>query len=125
MQLELMTYHDKEVIDITDKINGMLEGSGLINIFVNHATAAVAMINLDLNTGNDLINAILTMNPGRKDNQASDQKSFPEYFWSTIIGSSLTAPFKDGKLILGKSQRIVFIELNGPRARGLTLTIIR
>ena len=124
MQLELITYHEKEVIDITDKINGLLEGNGLINIFVNHATAAITMANLDLNTGNDLVNAILAI-ARETANKPENKKHFPDYFWSTIIGSSLTAPFKDGKLILGKSQRVVFIELNGPRARELTLTIIR
>ncbi len=36
---------------------------------------------------------------------------------SALIGTSASVPVEDGKLVLGTWQRIVLVELDGPRDR--------
>jgi secondary thiamine-phosphate synthase enzyme len=44
---------------------------------------------------------------------------------ASLIGPSLTVPFKDGDLILGTWQQIVFFELDTkPRERTITIQVI-
>jgi secondary thiamine-phosphate synthase enzyme len=42
---------------------------------------------------------------------------------STIIGTSLSWPYRGGKLILGTWQGVYFIELDGPRTRKVTVYV--
>lgn len=43
----------------------------------------------------------------------------PAHLASSIIGPSVTVPVQDGKLKLGTWQRIVLVELDGPRDRAV------
>jgi len=40
------------------------------------------------------------------------------------MGASETLPIKNGKLSLGKWQRIFFVELDGPRKRTFSIELI-
>jgi thiamine phosphate synthase YjbQ (UPF0047 family) len=40
-----------------------------------------------------------------------------------LIGTSLSLPFDKKKLLLGTWQRVVLVELDGPRERELALSI--
>ena len=40
------------------------------------------------------------------------------------MGASETLPIKDGRLDLGKWQKILFIELDGPRKRQVNLELV-
>jgi len=40
---------------------------------------------------------------------------------SSLIGSSISVPVTKGKLVLGTWQRIVLVELDGPRERNIVV----
>ena len=42
---------------------------------------------------------------------------------STMIGTSLSWPYRDGRLVLGTWQGVYFIELDGPRTRTVSVWI--
>ena len=42
---------------------------------------------------------------------------------SALIGTAVSLPFEEKKLLLGTWQRVVLIELDGPRQRELALSI--
>jgi thiamine phosphate synthase YjbQ (UPF0047 family) len=42
---------------------------------------------------------------------------------SALIGTSISLPFEKKKLLLGTWQRVVLVELDGPRERELALSI--
>jgi thiamine phosphate synthase YjbQ (UPF0047 family) len=44
---------------------------------------------------------------------------------SSIIGSNITIPYKDSKLLLGTWQEVVLVELDGPRKRNVILSIVK
>jgi secondary thiamine-phosphate synthase enzyme len=47
----------------------------------------------------------------------------PDHILSALIGTSVAVPFERGKLVLGTWQRVVLIELDGPRERELVASV--
>ena len=125
--IKLNTSKNFEIIDITSKINELIDvENGIVSIFSKHSTSAIVvneneqgLLN-DLEfTLNNLITDKFTYQHDRIDNNAkSHLKSF-------LLSSSECLPIKNGHLDLGTWQSVFFIELDGPRHnRTITLTII-
>lgn len=117
----------KEVVDITDRINEVLAksevNSGICNLFLTHTTAALTIADLDPGTDLDILDAVDAIVPKLNYRHPHDPNHTPDHIASTIIGTDLTIPFEDKKLILGTWQRIVLVEFNGPREREIILSI--
>jgi secondary thiamine-phosphate synthase enzyme len=122
--LEVQTTQKREIADVTDLINAELKGSGMANVLVQHTTAALTLADLDPGTDVDYLKAIETLTPNIKWSHPHDPAHFPDHLWSSLIGQSVTLPFEDGKTLLGTWQRIILIELDGPRTRRLALHTI-
>lgn len=116
-----------EIIDITSKINNLIDiEEGIISIFSRHSTSAIVVneneagLLRDLEfTLDNLISDKLSYQHDRIDNNAkSHLKSF-------LLSSGESLPIKNGKLDLGIWQSVFFIELDGPRrSRTVTLTMV-
>ena len=124
MQLHIATTQKRQIIDITDQVAQKLDGDGLVNVFVKHTTAAITTADLDPGTDEDYLRSLDAMTPNAHWQHPHDPSHFPDHFWSTVIGTSLSIPFTDGRLDLGSWQRIILVELDGPRERIIRLTII-
>jgi len=48
----------------------------------------------------------------------------PDHILSAMVGTSISIPFEHKRLLLGTWQRIVLIELAGPRDRELACSIV-
>ncbi len=125
----ITTKSKREVIDITERINKELEAAGikngLINLFLTHTTAALTTADLDPGgTDQDYLDAFEKIIPKLKFRHPHNPEHMPDHILSSLIGSSLTLPIKDGKLVLGTWQRVVLVELDGPRERRIILNII-
>jgi len=53
-----------------------------------------------------------------------DPSHVTDHILASMIGPSVTIPIINGELDLGTWQRVVFIELDGPRERTITLHTI-
>ena len=125
--LKLNTNKNFEIIDVTSKINDLIDiEEGIISIFSKHSTTAVVVnenepgLLMDLEfTLNNLIDDKFTYLHDRIDDNASSHlKSF-------LLSSGECLPIKDYKLDLGTWQSVFFIELDGPRRnRTISLTIM-
>ncbi|MEE1150052.1 MAG: secondary thiamine-phosphate synthase enzyme YjbQ [Methanobrevibacter sp.] len=125
--IKINTNRNFEIIDITSKINELIDvESGIISIFSRHSTSAIVVnenesgLLSDLEfTLNNLITDKFTYQHDRiDDNAKSHLKSF-------LLSSSECLPIKDGRLDLGTWQSVFFIELDGPRhGRTISLTIM-
>lgn len=124
MKLGIETYNNHEIVDITYKLEQTITGTGLVNVFVKHTTAALAIANLDPGTDTDLAKALDLMSPKFSWSHPNNSHNFSDHLWSTILGNSLIIPYDRGKLALGAYQRIILIELNGPKIRDIVLTFI-
>lgn len=111
----------KEIVDITEKINNMLKkhaaGVGFCRLFVPHTTASITAANLDPEKDLDILEGIEMVTPKKELSHLRHLLHVPNNIIASFLGSSLIVPFKGSELMLGKWQRIVLVELNGPRTR--------
>ena len=49
----------------------------------------------------------------------------PDHILSSLIGTTLTLPVEAGSLVLGTWQRVILVELDGPRQRELKLHFLK
>ncbi|MBO0911994.1 MAG: YjbQ family protein [Acidobacteria bacterium] len=126
-RLAIRTRKKREVLDITDRIEDRLaedgSSSGICHLLVLHTTAALTTADLDPGTDLDMLDAFEAMIPKFAYRHPHDPAHAPDHILSALIGTSLSLPFDQHKLLLGTWQRVVLIELDGPRERELALTI--
>ncbi len=127
MKISVKTKSAKQVVDITDEVNEVLAKSkielGICHLFLTHTTAALTTADLDPGTDLDILDAIDEIIPKIKYRHPHDPSHTPDHIASTLIGTDLTIPFENKKLILGSWQRVVLIEFNGPREREIMVSI--
>jgi len=115
-----------QIVDITDTVEQYLRdeknADGLCSIFVAHTTCAITTADLDPGTDQDLIDALRHLLPRMTYRHPHDPSHTPDHILSTIIGPSLVIPYADYQLVLGTWQRVIFVELDGPRQRTLHLS---
>ena len=126
LRLQVKTHKKREVLDITKIVEKHLakDGAGSCQLFILHTTAALTTADLDPGTDLDMLDAFEAMIPKLRYRHPHDPAHVPDHILSALIGTSLSLPFESGRLMLGTWQRVVLIELDGPRQRELTLSIL-
>lgn len=128
LRIIIKTQKKKEVIDITNKVNEEIEKleikEGVCNLFVTHTTCALTTADLDPGTDQDYLDAFEKLIPKLEYRHPHDPQHTPDHILSSLIGTSITLPVGNGKLILGTWQRIVLIEFAGPQERQIVLNLI-
>lgn len=125
--LQISTNEQRQVMDITDQVATKLptSGEGTAHVFVRHTTCAVTTADLDPGTDLDLLDFLLGITPELQWRHPHNPAHAPAHLLSSVIGPSVSVPFVNGQLQLGTWQRIIVVELDGPRERELTITIIK
>ena len=124
-RLSVKTHNKREVLDITDLIEQQLgkNSSGICHVLVLHTTAALTTADLDPGTDLDMLDAFEAMIPKLRYRHPHNPAHVPDHILSALIGTSLSLPFDKKKLLLGTWQRVVLVELDGPRERELALSV--
>jgi secondary thiamine-phosphate synthase enzyme len=127
-QITVVTTKREETIDITPRVKSAVTrakvGDGIVAVSIAHTTAAVFVNeNADPDVRKDLLNALDRAVP-RDAKYAHAEGNGPAHIKAVLIGSSLTLPVRDGAIALGTWQGIYFAELDGPRERTATITVI-
>ncbi|HVO80620.1 MAG TPA: secondary thiamine-phosphate synthase enzyme YjbQ [Terriglobales bacterium] len=125
-RLIVKTRKKREVVDITDRVEHLLgdaHKSGLCSLLILHTTAALTTADLDPGTDLDMLDAFEAMVPKLRYRHPHNPAHVPDHILSALIGTSVALPFEKGKLLLGTWQRVVLIELDGPREREVVATI--
>jgi len=117
----------EDVLIITDEVQRALaeltNGDGVCTIIVPHTTCAISVNeNADPDVPADITKALRAMIPNV--NFKHGEGNSDAHLLSTIIGTSLTWPYRDGKLVLGTWQGVYFIELDGPRTRKVSVYVV-
>ncbi len=128
MTFKIETDSKDQIVDITDKINQVLQKSdkknGSIILAVLHTTCSLTTADLDPGTDEDILESLRKMLPKISYRHPHDPSHTPDHILSSIIGTSLSLIFENQTLSLGTWQRIILIELNGPRTRQIAFSII-
>lgn len=123
IKLSIQTKKNNEVIDITEELNSSLTLSeGLVHVFIHHTTACITTADLDPGTDLDMLDAFNAMIPDLEYRHPHDPSHVGDHIMSSIIGPDVWVPVREGKCDLGTWQRIVLIEFDGPRERGITIS---
>ena len=120
MEIRFSTSKRIEVIDITEKVEEIVENSGVNDgicvIHAPHATAAIILNENESGLKKDIENFIADTFFNREyfHNRIDDNGA--SHMASIVLGSTKVIPIKDGKLLRGTWQNILFVELDGPRS---------
>jgi secondary thiamine-phosphate synthase enzyme len=128
-QLTISSSEKKQIVDITQKINSILQKesfkNGFVILFLTHTTAALTTADLDPGTDLDMLDAFEEMIPKLRYRHPHDPSHVGDHIMSSIIGPSVIVPVKNSKLVLGTWQRVVLVEFNGPRERTILVNIFK
>ena len=131
-EIILNTNANPDLVDITGKIAGILEASGMkkgnLTVFVVGSTAAITAFEYEPGLIKDMQELYEKLIPANKhyhhDEAWGDANGF-SHFRAALQGPSLTVPFDKGKLLLGSWQQIVLAEFDHrPRKRQVVIQLI-
>ena len=130
--LEIKTKGSGDLINITDKVSGLLQKSqlkkGNITVFNIGSTAAITTFEFEPGMIKDMQELYEKIVPSNQhyhhDDTWGDANGF-SHLRAAFQGPSLTIPFEKGKLLLGTWQQVVLAEFdNRPRQRRVVVQII-
>ncbi len=131
-KIHLSTQGNSEIIDLTNIVKKHLKGakfnSGLVNLFIPGATGGLTTMEYEPGLIDDLRKAFQRIVPEKtkySHNLSHEDRNAHSHIRASLIGPSLSIPFENATLQLGKWQQIVFIDFdNRPRKRKVILQII-
>jgi secondary thiamine-phosphate synthase enzyme len=121
-----------DMINITRQTDESIKASGLqdgiVTIFVSGSTASITTIEYEVGLKKDFPKMLARIAPSEieyeHDNTWHDGNGH-SHVRASLIGPSLTVPFKNKSLMLGTWQQIVLLEMDTrPRERKIVLQII-
>lgn len=117
--ISVSTKGETDIINITEDVSKIVEKSGMKNgigcVFVPGATGAITTIEYEPGLLQDLPKALERLFPKNieyKHHETWHDGNGHSHVRASVIGPSLAVPIKNGKLILGTWQQIVFVELD-------------
>ena len=130
--IEIKSKGENDIIDLSDKISEKIIESGISNgiitVFVTGSTGALTTIEYESGLLKDFPEMLSRIAPDEINYEHEKRwhdGNARSHVKASLIGPSLTIPFKDGSLLLGTWQQIVFVELDTRgRNRNLILQII-
>ncbi|MEO3760396.1 secondary thiamine-phosphate synthase enzyme YjbQ [Mycobacterium sp. B14F4] len=106
----------RRIVDLTDQVRAFCDGrgDGLCNVFVPHATAGVAVIEIGAGSDDDLVDTLERLLP--RDDRYRHSHGSPghgaDHVLPALVSPSVTLPVQDGQPLLGTWQSIVLVDLN-------------
>jgi len=134
-ELRISTRKRMEILDITEDVHRIVMKSGikngLVNLWVPHATAAIAVNEHDTDLWEDIMNILQKIAPLK-----GDYRHNAKYRWSVgeqnahahilncLIKPGVSIPLENGRMHLGTWQSILFIEMDGSRSRRVHVQVM-
>jgi secondary thiamine-phosphate synthase enzyme len=126
------TERKTQLLDVTDRVQAALadEEGSLVTLFVPHTTAGVVV--QAAGEGATKVAGDIEAALERLVDEASPWEHVHEgdrnpwsHVRTVLTASSISIPFENGRLALGRHQAIFLAEFDGPRERTLLLTLTR
>lgn len=117
-----------EMIDITDKVQNIIQKSGVsqgtVLIFCSHTTAAITINeNADPDVVHDILLTLSALVPHNRAGYQHSEGNSDSHVKSSLVGCSETVIISDGRMQLGTWQGIYFCEFDGPRRRTVNVQV--
>lgn len=133
--IEVATGDRERVVDLTEQCRSFLadggSSSGLLHVFVPHATAGVAVLETGAGSDQDLLAALRTLLPpdgpegaGWRHRHGSEGHG-RDHVLPALLPPYATLPVVDGRLALGTWQSVCLVDTNvDNRARQVRLSFL-
>jgi secondary thiamine-phosphate synthase enzyme len=130
--IQIKSRGEDDVIDITRlTLKAIKESSlkdGVVTVFVSGSTAAITTIEYEPGLRNDfpkMLNRIVPRDIEYEHDKTWNDGNGHSHVRASLVGPSLTIPFKDGTLLLGIWQQVVLLEMDTrQRERQIVLQIM-
>ncbi len=127
-RFSVSTSKRREIIDITPQVEEIVRDSGvnegIVCISAAHCTAAIYVNEYEGGLLRDTLRLIDEMTTrGDWEHDRIDDNA-AAHLAASVIGSSVVLPVTGGRVELGTWQRVLLVELDGPRQRGVTVTVV-
>jgi secondary thiamine-phosphate synthase enzyme len=132
MTIQVQSAGEGDLINLTEQITKIVEQSkifdGIATVFISGSTAAVTTIEYEPGLKLDFPEMLSRVAPRNieyeHDNTWHDGNGH-SHVRASLIGPSLTIPFKNHRLLLGTWQQIVLIEMDTrPRRRSIITQVM-
>ena len=117
------------MIEFTDEVRRRLRESGaregVCLLFVQHTTAGLTVNeNADPDVPRDMLHALRTLIPQHGMDFRHNEENSDAHLKTSLVGTSITVPFHDGELLLGRWQGIFLCEFDGGRERQVIMQVM-
>lgn len=123
LRFELTSHKATQAIDITDLFSSRAWADGLLLVSVEHTTAAIFLgeSGSEMFEDYERVASGLIAGLGPFAHEVWNPGNAQAHTMSSFIGTQLLLPITDGRLDLGMWQRVIFLELDGPRQRSIAV----
>jgi secondary thiamine-phosphate synthase enzyme len=126
--LKVRSHQREELVEITEQVARELAQSevkeGVVVLYVQHTTAGLTVNeNADPDVPRDMLHAFRTLIPQHGMGFRHSEENSDAHIKATLVGSSVTVPFQEGKLLLGRWQGIFLCEFDGGRERQVIMML--
>lgn len=127
--IKVNSHQREELVEFTDQVAEKLRESGardgIVVLYVQHTTAGLTINeNADPDVPRDMLHALRTLIPQHGMGFRHGEENSDSHIKASLTGPSVTIPFADGKLLLGRWQGIFLCEFDGGRERKVIMTVI-
>ena len=126
--LKIRSHQREELVEFTDEVQRQLSESGakegLVVLYVQHTTAGLTINeNADPDVPRDMLHLLRTLIPQQGMGFRHGEENSDAHIKASLVGSSVTIPFADGELLLGRWQGIFLCEFDGGRERKVIMMV--
>ena len=126
--LRVKSRQREELVEFTDLVRDKLKESGardgIVVLYTQHTTAGLTINeNADPDVPRDMLHALRTLIPQHGMGFRHGEENSDAHIKASLTGASVTVPFSDGELLLGRWQGIFLCEFDGGRERQVIMTI--
>ena len=126
--LKVRSHEREELIEFTDQVQKQLTAAnhreGIVVLYVQHTTAGLTVNeNADPDVPRDMLHLLRTLIPQHGMGFRHGEENSDAHIKATLVGSSVTIPFNEGKLLLGRWQGIFLCEFDGGRERQVIMIV--
>lgn len=127
--LKVRSQSREQLVEITAEVRRKLKEDGaregICVLYVQHTTAGLTVNeNADPDVQRDMLLALRKLIPQFGMDFRHGEENSDAHIKASLIGSSVTVPFSDGELLLGRWQGIYLCEFDGGRERQVIMMTI-
>ena len=119
----------EELVEFTDDVRRVLRESGaregVCVLYVRHTTAGLTVNeNADPDVPRDMLHCLRTLIPQHGMGFRHGEENSDAHIKASLVGPSVSVPYADGELLLGRWQGIFLCEFDGGRERQVIMQVL-